>query len=138
MWSEPSTRNAPPATKYFASFRSCAAISAPLYGSSRTGGARPGTRLHIDATATANIPRYARNSSEVRCFRYIARSAEAGLDEVDREHHAGVEQEQHGENQPGPHHRPTRVARPGGRTGVAVAVERAGGTEPPAAAFGRH
>src|SRR3954464_4796791 len=102
MWSEPSTRNAPPATKHFASFRSWDPISAPLYGSSRTGGARPGTRLHIDATATANIPRYARNSSEVRCLRYIARSAEAGLDEVDREHHSGVEQEHHREDQPGP------------------------------------
>ena len=52
MWTLPSTRNAPAAMKYFATLRSCAPSSSAVYGSSRTGGARPGTNFEIAPITT--------------------------------------------------------------------------------------
>src|SRR6476469_1009617 len=101
MCTVPSTRKPPPARKYFQSLASCAPISSPLKGSSRTGGARPGTMLQTDTTATVINARYVRNSSDVRCLTYTAGSAQPGLDGVDREHHRGVDQQHRGEDQPG-------------------------------------
>ena len=52
MWMLPRTRKSPPATKYFAVFGSCEWSSSSGYGSSRRGGARPGTNLKIAVITT--------------------------------------------------------------------------------------
>ena len=52
--------------KYFAAFASCACSSSSGYGSSRIGGARPGTNLQIAAITTAKNATYVRNCSDER------------------------------------------------------------------------
>src|SRR4051794_39741953 len=98
MCSEPSTRKPPPAMKYFASLPSCAVSSSGAKGSTRTGGARPGSSRIAAYTRIARSATKLRNSSEVTCCRYTPRSAQAGLDEVDREHDGEVEHDHHGED----------------------------------------
>src|SRR4051812_2826573 len=108
MWSEPRTRNAPPATKYLAVLRSCAPSSSSEYGRSRTGAARPGTNFAIAATTTAKNATYVRNCSDERCCRYTS-SAEAGLQEVHDERPREVEDDEQEQDHPGADERPARV-----------------------------
>src|SRR5690349_9722787 len=97
----PRTRKRPPAMKYLATLRSCACSSSSGYGSVRTGGVRPGTKRNSAATNTAKNERYVRNWSDVTCLTYTSpRLAQAGLEEVDRQRPAEVEQHQYGEDDP--------------------------------------
>src|SRR5438067_10470406 len=120
MCAPPRTRKPPPATKYFASLRSCAPSSASSNGVVRTGGARPGRKRTVAATTTARNATYVRNCSDVRCWTYTSRElAEPGLEEVDRQGPGEVEERDQREDHPRAHLRPPRVA--DALAGVAVA-----------------
>src|SRR3954447_12346185 len=125
MWTLPSTRNPPPATKYLGSLPSWAWISSSGYGSLRTGGARPGSSRIAAHSASPKKARKVRNSSELSCLTYMSRgSAQAGLDEVDRQNRGEVEHDQPGEDHPRPDDCLARVPDAGRGTDVAVARER--------------
>src|SRR5690242_2715144 len=100
MWTLPSTRNAPPATKYFGSLLSWEWSSASGYGSSRTGGDLPGSRRASAQTATAANATYVTNCSELSCLTNTPAkpraSAQSRLYEVDREDDRQVEHDHHG------------------------------------------
>src|SRR5712691_7123590 len=100
MCTPPSSRNAPPARKYFGSRVSCAASSSAEYGSVRTGGFFPGKREAIASMTTARNAAYVKNSSDERCWVYT-RLAEAGLEEVDGQRPGEVDHDQNHEDDPG-------------------------------------
>src|SRR2546421_6131374 len=112
MWSEPSTRKKPPATKYLAVLRSWAPSSSSGYGVVRTGDGFPGTNLNIAAITTEKKATYVRNCSEERCLRYTpaGRLAEPRLQEVDRERPTQVEDHQRRQDHPGADERAARMA----------------------------
>src|ERR671925_1135009 len=122
MCTLPRTRKKPPATKYFASLRSCAASSSSGYGVVRSGGALPGMKRKIAAMTTPKNDAYVRNWSDERWRRYIRLLAEAGFQEVNDERPAEVEGHQDGEDDPAPPDRAPRV--PDILPHVAVAEER--------------
>src|SRR5213592_3124157 len=83
MCTLPRTRKKPPATKYFASLRSCAPSSSSGYGVVRSGGAFPGMNRNMAAMTTPKNDAYVRNWSDERWRRYTGLLAEARFQEVD-------------------------------------------------------
>src|SRR5512133_825924 len=101
MWTDPSTRNAPPATKYFARKASCRVSSSCEYGSSPSGAAFPGTKRQIAATTTPQHATDVGKASDERCWTQMGRALpEPGLEEVDDQRPGQIDRDEEREDHP--------------------------------------